>query len=103
MFELILIAGLSPINPVGLQVAQVQPCVWPNLCRSEETVAQVQPCVWPNLCRSDEPAAPVVQVQPCVWPNLCRSTAVELVQALPAGPTIQDKPYQTCDWPNTCS
>jgi hypothetical protein len=37
------------------QVAQVQPCVWPNRCSQRQVellpeLAQIQPCVWPNRC-----------------------------------------------------
>ena len=79
MFELILIASLSPMSPM---TAQVQPCVWPNLCRTEAVeVSQVQPCVWPNLCQSQpQPQVAVIRASKqanagdyttCVWPNKC--------------------------------
>ncbi|MFA6316535.1 MAG: hypothetical protein WC943_03885 [Elusimicrobiota bacterium] len=79
MFELILIASLSPMAPM---TAQVQPCVWPNLCQTQPQTqtAQVQPCVWPNLCQSEPlPVVAVIRAKvaaagdytTCVWPNKC--------------------------------
>ncbi|MBI4678504.1 MAG: hypothetical protein HY748_13075 [Elusimicrobia bacterium] len=59
MLELILLASLNAANPA---TAQVQPCVWPNLCASQPAAvaqADVKPepkakdyetCVWPNRC-----------------------------------------------------
>ncbi len=46
MLELILLMGLSA-RPA--QLAQIQPCVWPNRCEKPQLV-QIQPCVWPNRC-----------------------------------------------------
>jgi hypothetical protein len=87
MLEMILL--LTALNPISVQTAQVQTCVWPHPCKAE-TVAQLQPCVWPNVCKSEEAPAPVLvdlevaQVQTCVWPNPCKGVT-------------------TCQYPNKCS
>jgi hypothetical protein len=44
-----LILALSMMKPSTGTTAQIQPCVWPNTCRSV-AVVQIQPCVWPNTC-----------------------------------------------------
>ncbi|MDX6769882.1 MAG: hypothetical protein SF051_10140 [Elusimicrobiota bacterium] len=62
-----LILALSMMKPApAATTAQIQPCVWPNTCRSVE-VAQIQPCVWPNTCA----ATPSAQFEVCVWPRRC--------------------------------
>lgn len=71
MLHLIIAFVLSPFHHSAKAVAQVQPCVWPNVCRSEtvETVAQVQTCVWPHICKStSETDGPV---HTCDFPNKC--------------------------------
>jgi hypothetical protein len=89
MFELILMAALSPmatqIQPLYLfpetpvMTAQVRPCVWPNTCKVEApAVAQFRPCVWPNKCKAGETAEPVLaSVKPCVFPNRCGNGLTE--------------------------
>ncbi|MBI5240096.1 MAG: hypothetical protein HY926_06460 [Elusimicrobia bacterium] len=112
MIELILLASLSPLNPISAAPAPVEPCVWPNTCASQ-VVAQVQPCVWPNTCagRKDvrpagtggtsdtagatqavaqEPKA-VAGFLPCGTPNKCKKVEVA------------EGPFQTCVWPNKCA
>jgi hypothetical protein len=68
MFELILMASL--IQTIPAQTLQFQPCVWPNICKTEpvECLAQFQPCVWPNRCVKavEEPT-----IKTCDWPNTC--------------------------------
>ncbi len=61
-----LILALSLMEPAVGTTAQIQPCVWPNTCRTVE-VAQIQPCVWPNTCVE----APRAQFEVCVWPRRC--------------------------------
>ena len=51
MFSLMLTVAMMSVKPVTTQVAQFQPCVWPNKCvQQAPSVAQFQPCVWPNKC-----------------------------------------------------
>ncbi len=51
MFQLILMLNLTPIQP-ALKPAQVEPCVWPNLCVQEVPVTT---CQWPNTCAQETP------------------------------------------------
>jgi len=71
--------------PAATQTAQVRPCVWPNVCKTEApaAVAQFRPCVWPNVCKTEtsEPIlviAPVIEVAQfttCVYPRKCGKTS----------------------------
>jgi len=70
MIELILMASLTPMNPISINVEQFKPCVWPNTCGARAVeVAQFQPCVWPNKCAEKTVAS--LPIEPCVWPNKC--------------------------------
>lgn len=69
ILEILTLTTLSlPAAPVT--TAQVQPCVWPRICKIEvvETVAQVQPCVWPRVCKVDQEEKPITI---CSLPNKC--------------------------------
>lgn len=80
MINLILMS-LSLANPQPLQTAQFKPCVWPNVCKTEQTrtVAQFKPCVWPNVCKTEQAAEfkplEVAQFTTCVWPKKCNKAA----------------------------
>lgn len=65
MLSLILSLSMLDVTP-KLAATPVQPCVWPNLCKTVE-VAQFKPCVWPNTCAQTS----LQQFQPCVWPKTC--------------------------------
>lgn len=65
MLSLILTLAMLEAAPAA-PVAQIQPCVWPNTCRSTE-LAQFKPCVWPNTCA----VTPRAQFETCVWPKRC--------------------------------
>ena len=62
------------------------------------TTAQVQPCVWPNICVKTVEA--VVQVQPCVWPNICKQTPAPAPVTVAAS---EEKPFTICSLPNKCA
>lgn len=97
MFEMILMMTLTAQPQT--EIAQFQPCVWPNKCSKQvEAVAQFQPCVWPNKCaKKAEPKQSLAQFQPCVWPNKCSKKAEAAV-------VLADEPkVTTCGMPNTCA
>lgn len=97
MFELILMTAMAA-QP-KMEVAQFQPCVWPNKCAKQvEQVAQFQPCVWPNKCSTKaEPKQSLAQFQPCVWPNKCSK------QSEPIKVVLTEPKVTTCGMPNACA
>jgi hypothetical protein len=81
----IILLSLSLVPAATTQTAQVRPCVWPNVCKTEApAVAQFRPCVWPNVCKTT-PAVPadassvisaeVAQFTTCVYPRKCGKNA----------------------------
>lgn len=76
-----------------LQIAALALSLAPNTF----TTAQVQPCVWPNICVKSSES--LVQVRPCVWPNICRETPAPAPVAL----AENEKPFTTCSLPNKCA
>jgi hypothetical protein len=80
----IILLSLSLVPAATNQTAQVRPCVWPNVCKTEApAVAQFRPCVWPNVCKT-ETAAPILEIAPavevaqfttCVFPRKCGKNA----------------------------
>ena len=76
----IILLSLTFVNPTpATQTAQVRPCVWPNVCKTQpavEAVAQFRPCVWPNVCKT-APAVPaeIAQFTTCVYPRKCGKNA----------------------------
>ena len=80
MIELLMVLSLSPLSTNPVLTAGIQPCVWPNTCKTSEIVqvAQFQPCVWPNKCSGGKKVESVLvasDFEICQWPRKCSSEA----------------------------